>query len=637
MKKPFKIALIVCCAAFFLFLLLPFLETPAPKTAAKNETAKAEPQIFTSNPLTELVGRIARFFRTRQNAEEKQKIAEQMTAEQANELFGEPQGDTMYASAQSAGAGTGVFSGGDGAAYADAYLQTEEGDWVLIRQTSPEGSTRGMHEINAKDNAYDRFVTQERQARFTPVMRLPAVKEEVPDSRLARVFNPIKRLFGFGEKPAAQGAIQGTGDDDRLASARTSSSAGIGKNTEKSSTLPKSRPVDWDGFRNNPFASLVPGSAEAAEAFLNLINPTRAIAESAEWLANIKYPDPNSPEHEQAKKELRNQAIQKFSQDMNEIMKQQTGDQGPVNVFKDAADPLSCGDGSVPKNTCSIPGQEDAGPNIATIKTHSDIKFFEQTGLHLPPAGITVVLNATDMPILDESIPQEDLESIIDDEAKLQTLEFYQFMRKECTDNCYWVATGTDNSSELAKTVEAVGLTLKGDPLQRYDQYARDYIEEKRQEGALSEEELQALEKRLTENKTPYTAYSMENMNQLFQNTKDLIDQRAKPEDGTMPFFSHVENAYDFQQRSGQQFPILYGRGSAVNGNEDLEQRADSFTQELAQYVNNAKEILHNIKKEHSQEGAQELAKPKIQQMQEQFKRDMQNFSKNNDLGTYQK
>ncbi|MDD6153006.1 MAG: hypothetical protein PUC11_03550, partial [Elusimicrobia bacterium] len=111
MKKSVKIALIVCCAVFFLFLLLPFLETSAPKTATKNETAKAEPQIFTSNPLTELVGRIARFFRTRQNAEEKQKIAEQMTAEQANELFGEPQGDTMYASAQSAGAGTGVFSG----------------------------------------------------------------------------------------------------------------------------------------------------------------------------------------------------------------------------------------------------------------------------------------------------------------------------------------------------------------------------------------------------------------------------------------------------------------------------------------------------------------------------------------------
>lgn len=634
MKKPVKIALIVCCAAFFLFLLLPFLETPAPKTAAKNETAKAEPQIFTSNPLTELVGRIARFFRTRQNAEEKQKNAVRMTANQADEVFGKPQGDTMYASAQSAGAGTGMFSGGDGAAYADAYLQNEEGDWVLIRQTSPEGSTRGMHEINVKDNAYDRFITQERQARFTPVMRIPAVKEEVPDSRLARVFNPIKRLFGFGEKPAAQGAVQGTRNDDRLASARTSSSAGIGKNTEKSSTI-KSRPVDWDGFRNNPFASLVPGSAEAAEAFLNLINPTRAIAESAEWLANIKYPDPNSPEHEQAKKELRDQAIQKFSQDMNEIMKQQTDGQEPINVFKDAVNPFSCGDGSVPKNMCSLPGQEDAGPDMAAIKTRSDIKFFEQTGLHLPPAGITVVLNATDMPILDENISPAEWEVV--DEAKKQALEFYQFMRKECTDNCYWVATGTDDSSELAKTVEAVGLTLKGDPLQRYDQYARGYIEEKRQEEALSDEELQALEQRLMENKTPYTAYSMENMNQLFQNTMDLIDQRAKPEDGTVPFFSHVENAYDFQQRSDQQFPILYGRGSAVNGDKQLEQRADDFTQELAQYVNNAKEILHNIKKEHSQEGTQELAKPKIQQMQEQFKREMQNFSKNNDLGTYQK
>lgn len=633
MKKPVKIVLIVFCILFFLFLLLPFLVPQAPQNAIKNQAAKAEPQIFTSNPLTELVGRIARFFRTRQNAEEKQKTAGRMTAEQAAEMFGEPQGNTLYASAQSAGrdSNTSVFSG-DGAAYVDAYLQTEEGDWVLIRQTSPEGSTRGMHEINVKDNAYDRYVSQERQARFTPVMRAPAVKEEVPDSALARVFNPIKHLFGFGEKPAAQGALQ---SDGRLASARTSSSSGIGKNTEKSSNLRKFRPADWDGFRNNPFASLIPGSAEAAEAFLNLINPTRAIDESAEWLVSLKYPDPNTPEHEQAKKDLRDQAIHKFSHDMNEIMKQQNGDQGPVNVFKDAVDPLSCGDGSVPKNACSIPGQEDAGPDIAAIKTRSDVQFFERTGLHLPPAGITVVLNATDMPILDEDVTQEDLE--IADEAKLQALDFYRFMQKECTDNCYWVATGTNKESELSKTVEAVGLTLKGDPLQRYDQYARDYIEEKRREGTMSDEELQKLEQQLRKNKTPYTAYSMDQMNQLFQNTLDLVEQRAKPEEASVPFFSHVENAYDFQQHSGQQLPILYGHGSAVDGSKELDQRADDFTRELAQYVNNAKEILHNIKKEHSQEGTQELAKPKIQQMQEQFKQEMQNFTKNNDLGTYQK
>lgn len=128
-KTAGKIILIVCCAAVIAFLLLPFLETTAPdKTAGAGK--KATPQIFTSNPLTDLVNRIARFFGASRGA---QQPPQTLTARQAAEQFGSPEGGETYADARAAGNYISTEETPDAGRrynYGDASLQNEEGDWV---------------------------------------------------------------------------------------------------------------------------------------------------------------------------------------------------------------------------------------------------------------------------------------------------------------------------------------------------------------------------------------------------------------------------------------------------------------------------------------------------------------------------
>ncbi len=81
----------------------------------------------------------------------------------------------------------------------------------------------------------------------------------------------------------------------------------------------------------------------------------------------------------------------------------------------------------------------------------------------------------------------------------------------------------------------------------------------------------------------------------------------------------------------------MYGNGEAVNGEKDLGERANAFTAELAQFINNAQDIKKKIKQDHTEEGARTMAAPAIQQVQERLKKELEQFDKNNDLGTYQK
>ncbi|MGN1058603.1 MAG: hypothetical protein ACI4Q7_04560, partial [Candidatus Avelusimicrobium sp.] len=361
MKKAVKITLTVGICAVCLFLLLPFLETQAPSKPDPAAEKKADPQIFTSNPLTEIVGRIARFFGVREKSKYAQNEQEQtLTDQQAAEIFGEPQHDTLYAAASGAAADGSMQTAASAGSALNDYLQNDGEEWVLIRQEVPQGVARGMHEINVRDNAYDRFITQERQARFTPVMRIPAVKGEVPDSRIARLFNPIKRLFGFGEEPVASGAFQGT-EIASAAARQTSASSAMGKNKEKSSILPKATPVDWEGFKNNPFSSLVAGGKEATEALLNLINPSARIDDLASWLADAKYPQTDSPEQQNGKEQFQNrwsaEHNQQVNREMQELMVRRNAGQNPVNVLEGT---LGCGDGSVSKQACSLDPEQPA-------------------------------------------------------------------------------------------------------------------------------------------------------------------------------------------------------------------------------------------------------------------------------------
>ena len=649
MKKAVKITLTVGICAVCLFLLLPFLETQAPSKPDPAAEKKAEPQIFTSNPLTEIVGRIARFFGTREKAKSVRNAqGHVLTDEQAAEIFGEPQHDTLYAAASGAAAdGSMQTAAGAGSALND-YLQNDGEEWVLIRQEVPQGASRGMHEINVRDNAYDRFITQERQARFTPVMRIPAVKGEVPDSRIARLFNPIKRFFGFGEEPVASGAFQGT-EIASAAASRTSASSAMGKNKEKSSILPKANPVDWEGFKNNPFSSLVAGGKEATKALADIIFPNSALQETAEMLANIKFPNAaHDPQQQQEKANFKLQWLQEKYQEVNaksaEILEEKAS-ATPENTLS-AILTNSClpETPSVKKASCAISNVEgnaqSQNQQVEEIKDLNKRRFYEKTNLNLPPAGITVVLHKTDqeIPTLEEiaQANQEDPNKPVEIPLeKQQAVAMYHYMQQQCPD-CYWVATGKGTAQELQQTVEAAGLSMKGDPLNRHQQYIDGFIEEQKQKGITDDETLNQLKDLLEKNQTPYTAYTKEDLQQLYSQTFDLMLEKAQPENASVPFFVQANSAYDYYNETGRRHPMFYGNGSATNDGT-LQARSAALTDEVADYINSWRPILQEIKQEAAQEGITDLAAPQVQKMLQDYLRQKKDFDANNELGKTQK
>ena len=297
-KTAGKIILIVCCAAVIAFLLLPFLETTAPdKTAGAGK--KATPQIFTSNPLTDLVNRIARFFGASRGA---QQPPQTLTARQAAEQFGSPEGGETYADARAAGNYISTEETPDAGRrynYGDASLQNEEGDWVLIRQTTPDGVNPGMHEVNSQENAYDAYMRQERSARFTPAARMKQ-RKAVPDSKLARFFNPIKRFFGFDdtEEKLPNADIW---DDEQAAV--LASSDGFGRSRGKNgSSFARGGNMDISGIGGG----LPDGGSDGQTTnLLSYLDPDAALDQVADFLADSKYPNPKNPQEQKAKEDYR--------------------------------------------------------------------------------------------------------------------------------------------------------------------------------------------------------------------------------------------------------------------------------------------------------------------------------------------
>ena len=185
---------------------------------------------------------------------------------------------------------------------AEFFMQNEDGEWVLVRQRTPETSHAGMHEISVKENAYDRYVKQERLARFSPTSSA-AQREEVPESKLARLFNPIKRFFGFGESAAATGALQG----DALASA---SARGMGKTDGFGNNARAKNPLQLSKAKSmrqemERFNSLQNGSDRSVR-LSDLVNTSRTARDAAEMVANSMYPNPQTPQEQQARDQYAN-------------------------------------------------------------------------------------------------------------------------------------------------------------------------------------------------------------------------------------------------------------------------------------------------------------------------------------------
>ena len=212
-KKPTatgKWIILLITAAILFFLILPFLDGSATWQSPRRAASKANPQIFTSNPLRRLADKLLSAF-SRKNKKRNPPVIAGASPEQQAQLRAAAEAplDFQQAAGPSAGPQDLQAQGQEDYDTSDleAAFVNEDGEWILINQTDPESSNRGMHDIKFSDSPYDRLIRLERATKYTR----PAAPENTQtaqsrpqhsDSAWERIWNPVKKFFGVkGEQP----------------------------------------------------------------------------------------------------------------------------------------------------------------------------------------------------------------------------------------------------------------------------------------------------------------------------------------------------------------------------------------------------------------------------------------------------
>ncbi len=645
MKKNISKALLfIGCVAIIVFLLLPFLETTAPQKQTEASTPKkATPQIFTSNPLTELVNRIARLFGRK--AGKSQKSPSEMTNQEAEELFGIPQNNGEYADARAAVENyistekTPAAGANRSAGFENAYFEDEEGEWVLIQQKSPELKAPGMHEINSKDNPYESYIRQERIARFTPVAKIRKEKE-VPDSKLARFFNPIKRFFGFTDDTEWIRSKQLEGD---MAASNLGSSQGSGKSrNEQGSAFNRGGNMNIQGISGR-IPTAYPGQ-QSNMPLLSYLDPQSMLDEVSNFLADSKYPNPQNEQERQKKEEYRQQRrediFKEFTLKVQERMNRLAEGKEPEDELGGMLE-VACSleDIRPVKSTqCSIGSSAVPAPasadQIKQAQQENAASFQKKTGLTMPAAPIMPVLGkASRIP----EIFEEDASSI----AYQKTTEIYQFMydNKNCkNESCYWVANSIQKNTELSDSIEAAGVKLHGDPLGKYNDIQQQFVAAKlaqqQQEGGNSNLDPQTILKETEEYAPPYIVYTMDELKLVQLQNQEAV----KNKDMSAGIALYAVSAPIAKQMTDDlgSTTFFYGKDSSLIDADQypsFKERSEILTRDLGDQIQFFQQVFNEIKRNASREVVTEHTRAKAEEIHKQAQKERALFDKTNQLG----
>lgn len=635
-----KALLVLCACALIIFLLLPFLETAAPADAKNGK--KATPQIFTSNPLTTLVNRIAALFGN-QRAKERLAYAKTLTDQQANEQFGTVQDEVAY-SAKNAGPDNylGTEAAGQRYNYGEAAMQNEEGDWVLVRQTLPSGASKGMHEVNATDDAYDRYVRQERTAKFTPTRA--RYKREVPDSKLAKFFRPIKEFFGFSDeaaKPVSGGLNVIDGEGTVIAS-----SSGLGGGS-RSGGSNFAGGMALDAGSASGASTDFSGSNSDTPTLADLIDPQSSAEAALEALERDAKGELSREELSKLRRQGREIIRENFNQAREKLIGQLAQDaegQEPENLFPRT---ITCSGKSLSSlysrsDICSIPQTPQAVEQQQKRVEEQNKKALEQLAQtagksvqEMPKIRMLVILGKT-----------KDLLPPATDKTELSPLvqEFYDFMleQKGCKKgDCYWVANEIQSSDkDLRHSVIASGANFLGDPLKEYPAMFKKFSDKKYDDlqndnSEEASEFLTSLPRVLSENAPQYIPYTKDELDQLNErNSREGLKKR--PQDSFLTYIPTAANTEEIIAAFPHPGFVLYDKeGNTLDkaNNIDVAQRGDLIRESIADRIKVAKQMGNNIREELSRMGLESVMQKRSANIQQETQKLKEDFSKSNQLG----
>lgn len=459
-RPALKVIVVGAACLVVLFLLLPFLETQAPQ---KEDPKKPTPQVFSSNPLTDLVSRVASFFKGKNKAEPPAS-APVLTGQAAKDA---PQ--SVYSLARASTQKTsGKAENAENSAAKDdkAAIQNEEGEWVLVRQTGPSGHAQGMHEVNATDSAYDRFIRQERAARYTPAPT--AQRQEVPDSKWAKLFRPIKRILGTSDAEQAGGGLRLEESAAQRGTYLASSQKFNKEGTRRGSSYSRASMDDIYTFTPGANASL---PVAKDNPFKNVFYPEQVFEQQAKDYANVVFPNPQTDEEKKAKQNLKQQTQQVITSQARSLLENQL-QQDLQNAQEEDLLPktLSCKPsalyGDVP--ACSAPLTPPSPEDVQCQYQAAWQAMEQKIGLQIPQEKRNQLQMLMVLGKVGEESHNWVKQDLTDDEtvnkAYRQLLD--RILEEKCQNKtCFWVANQYDpdtRTAELSDSITASGMNFAG-------------------------------------------------------------------------------------------------------------------------------------------------------------------------------
>lgn len=627
------IAVILCCAIVF-FLLLPFLDSP--KAAASADGKKPSPQIFTSNPLTDLVNKIyALVTGGKKRPGSRKVVAGAEPGEGAQPPSAQWTADARQAT-QNAGASSASTSSYPATYdYADAGMINEDGEWVLVRQTAPDAAQRGMHDIKSSDTPYDRLVRQERAAKFTGAPSADGKsKKDIPVSKWARLWNPVKNFF--------------TGEETSLPEAdapqRTLlASASSGLNSTQGGS-PSGRAAARPGLNMagaglfNPTAGDTPQTLSLAE----ILTPEIALERIKENL--LEHAKNEMGKEDRAKLEkLLDQKTQELIVQTKESFQNKILEEAQDRAVENLIDYtfLGCNDlGSslysktTPSNCygSESPTEEEQEQIRRAIKQTNAQKFKElqeYLGIPLPkqPQVLVVLGKTKDITPDEENNTSDEGDPQVKD-GKKTTKEFYNFalQQKGCDQNdCIWVANKMQPDLHLRATVEGAGLQFAADPMGQYQQLAKDFLDQLINDD--SEESTRNMLAFQGNNFTPpaYVPYTREEWLDLSK--RNSPENLAKNPDDAFFVFGESPQLAEMLNDGLLPNPGLTIRdqdGIILNENElngDLESRAPRLHEKAKDLIDDYKEIAKDAGQQLTELGLTEIARARMKRIKEEMER----------------
>lgn len=632
-KKTGKIFVIVLLCAVLFFVLLPFLDEADPQTAANgSKSKKAIPQIFTSNPLTKLANKLYNMLHKDKVRMEPQPIAWMM-----------PNGQVVRLSTEQAqryaddNIGRAALAGYTNLPVGESYFIDQDGEWFLVKQTAPNALKLGMHDINSSDNAYERFIRQERAAKWTAQSAQQIA--QIPDSKWARLWRPIQKLFGG--KDSHQTVSRDVSADPEASWQLSATHDMPGQNRYMDTAYSRAG-LDMPGFGAAMASSMGYSDSPIASVF-DIEGNLEYTADRLKQTAKSLLPADKAEKAGKNIDKKRLEGFYKAVEQLNAKLNEEASNEQAEEYIKDT---LSCGGSKSVSlyggsDECSTHSEKTSPEEVKAAHSSSLKDIYEVLHTKFPSVAVK---DFEVLPLLGKTTPGKQLnDSLIPSSQEEETrtitakqLHDYVYKYAGCDKHdCYWVGSDAETHKDrsLYNIIQSSGARYFGDKSDLLTRAMDQFLQDKLRDVPESdrEERADALRSQVREALPYYVPKTKEQMEELLNQAYPKKGEGKKFERADHFFITFVPSAANTKQlqddgffQNGKIAFVVYGDGtqlSAQNPASDID-KGRSITNLLTDHVHLLLDNQEETQRDMVQGAAQDITKGSIEKVDKQIKQD---------------